>query len=173
MMRKLLVLSAALLMLGGCAAGESPAATAARNVCASVYADPALNPIRNRIPFNDSTATMASMAQLSDPDKPNNIERAALQQFDVANRRCWDAWDQAGTSPYIQQARATVSSALAELYGGQSTYGDFNRRRANALAEMNARLREADERQRVATELNNRMMFCDPWGPRFRSLHCF
>jgi hypothetical protein len=172
MMRKLLFLSAALLTLGGCA-GESPAATAARNVCASVYADPALNPIRDRIPFDDGAATMAPMAQLSDPGKPDNVERTALRQFDAANRRCWDAWDQAGTSPYVQQARASVSSALAELYGGQSTYGDFNRKRANALAEMNARLREADERERAAY-YNNRMMFCDPWGPwPYRSLHCF
>jgi hypothetical protein len=120
MMRKMLFLSAALLILGGCAAGESPAAVAARNVCASVYADPALNPIRDRIPFNDAQATMASMAQLSDPGKPGNVERAALQQFDAANRRCWDAWDQAGTSPYIQQARAAVSAALAELYSGRA-----------------------------------------------------
>jgi hypothetical protein len=175
-MRTILMIMAAALALGACAVPENPNVTAARNICTAAYADPQLDPIRGRIPFGDSQASMATMNQLADTAKPNAVERAILQQYDAANRRCWDAWDRAGTSPYIQQARSAVATALAELYSGGSTFGEFNRKRANALAEMNARLREADERQRMAYQ--NRVMFCDAWGgpgwgPGFRTLHCF
>jgi hypothetical protein len=160
-------------ILGACAMGENPNVIAARNICTAAYGDTQLDPIRGRIPFGDDQATMASMAQLADTAKPNNVERAILQQYDAANRRCWDAWDKAGTSPYIQQARANVSAALAELVTGQNTYGDFNRKRASAIAEMNARLREAEERQRAAY-YNRGPMFCDAWGRGpYTTLHCF
>ena len=172
-MRTLVMIMAAALALGACTMPENPNVAAARSVCATAYADPQLDPIRARIPFGDDQAGMATMAQLSDPAKPNAVERAMLQQYDAANRRCWDAWDRVGTSPYIQQGRSSVATALAELYSGGSTFGDYNRKRANALAEMNARLREADERQRAAY-YNSRPMFCDSFGsPGFRTLHCF
>ena len=166
-------LMAAALALSACTVPENPRAIEARNICTAAYADPQLDPIRGRIPFGDDQASMATMAQLADASKPNAVERAMLQQYDAANRRCWDAWDRVGTSPYIQQARSSVATALAELYSGASTFGDYNRKRANALAEMNARLREADERQRMAYRAN-RVMFCDSFGgPGFRTLHCF
>jgi hypothetical protein len=131
-----------LLALAGCA-GQSQEATTARNVCSIAYGDPALDPVRGRIPFEDDAAARAAMNYLADPDKPNAAERAALQQFDAANRRCWDAWDKAGTSAYVQSARAKVSAALGELYSGKSTYGDFNRARGTAIAEMRAAAAEA------------------------------
>jgi hypothetical protein len=172
-MRNIFMIIAAAVTLGACTVPENPNAIAARNICAAAYADPQLDPIRGRIPFGDSQASMATMAQMSDTAKPNAVERAMLQQYDAANRRCWDAWDRVGTSPYIQQARAAVATALAELYSGASTFGDYNRKRSNALAEMNARLREADERERMAYR-HNRMMFCNGWGhPGFGTLHCF
>lgn len=161
-----------MVIIGGCTIPENPNVTAARSICTAAYADTGLDPIRARIPFGDDQATKASMGQLSDPGKPNAMERNALQLYDAANRRCWDAWDKAGTSPYIQQARAAVSAALAELYGGAATFGDFNRKRANAVAEMNARLREAEVREREA--YRSRTMFCDGWGHGpFTTLHCF
>ena len=172
-MRNVVMVMAAALALGACTVPENPNVTAARNTCAAAYADPQLDPIRGRIPFGDNQASMATMAQLADAAKPNAVERAMLQQYDAANRRCWDAWDRVGTSPYVQQARSSVATALAELYSGAGTFGDYNRTRANALAEMNARLREAEERQRAAY-YHNRPMFCDAWGsPGFRTLHCF
>jgi hypothetical protein len=171
-MRNIAMIVAAALALGACTMPEDPNAIAARNICAAAYADPQLDPIRARIPLGDSQASMATMAQLADTSRPNAVERAMLQQYDAANRRCWDAWDRVGTSPYIQQARSSVATALAELYSGAGTFGEYNRKRANALAEMNARLREADERQRAA--YRSRVMFCDSWGgPGFRTLHCF
>lgn len=171
-MRTLGIALLALVWLGACTIPENPAVTAARGICSAAYADHALDPIRARIPFGDEQATMASMAQLADPGKPNAAERAALQQYDTANRHCWDAWDKVGTSPYIQQARAAVSGALAELYSGVGTFGDFNRKRANAVAEMNARLREAEARERAA--YRSQTMFCDGWGHGpFTTLHCF
>lgn len=171
---KIAALSAlAAVTLGACTIPENPAVTAAHSTCTAAYADPQLDPIRARIPFGDSQATMASMAQLADTAKPTNVERAVLQIYDTANRRCWDAWDRAGTSPHVQQARAAVSAALAELFTGQGTFGDFNRKRATAIADMNARQREAEERQRAA-HFNRGPMFCEPWGhPAFGRFHCF
>jgi hypothetical protein len=140
------ILAAILLStLAACAGQDSPEATTARNICAIAYGDPALDPVRGRIPFEDDAAAKAAMNYLADPDKPNAVERAALAQLDAANRRCWDAWDKAGSSksPYVQSARAKVSAALGELYSGKSTYGDFNRARGTAIAEMRAAAADA------------------------------
>ncbi len=172
-MKKIIVAVASLLALAACAAAPNPNVAAARTICAGAYADPALDPIRARIPFDDDVAAKASMEYLADPGKPNSFERSVLQQYDAANRRCWDAWDRVGTSPFVQQSRTSVSAALAELHGGNATYGEFNRRRASAIADMQARLREAEERAR-AQYRGSGVMFCDGWGRGpFTTLHCF
>lgn len=164
---------ALLLFLSACA-GTNPARESARNVCAIAYADPALDPVRERIPWDDDAAIKAAMHFLADTGKPSDTERAALQALDAANRRCWDAWDQAGRSPIIQSARSTISASLAELYTGRISYGEFNRRRASALADMRAKLREAEDRER-AMYYATRPLHCTrmgPWGfPG--SLHCW
>ncbi len=174
-MRSIALVTFSLLALAACASVENPNVTAARSICAIVYGDPALDPIRGRIPIGDDQASKASLNNLADTGKPNAAERAALQQYDAANRRCWDEWDKAGTSPFIQQARATVSAALAELYSGKATYGDFNRKRAPAIADMQARLSEAEDRERAADRIRNSgFMFCDGWGlGPFSTAHCF
>jgi hypothetical protein len=137
-----------LVALAGCASAPKPERTTAQSICAAAFADPALDPVRDKIPFQDDPAAKASIGSLSDTRRPTAIERQALQQLDAANRRCWDAWDRVGSSPSINQARVDVSSALAELYQGQSTYGDFNRRRSAALTRMYAALREEEDRTR-------------------------
>ena len=108
---KRLAVFALLAALGGCAAAVNPNTQAARDVCAVAYGDPALTPIRDRIPIEDDAATMASMNHLADTGKPNDTERQALQLYDSANRRCWDAWDQAGKSPIVQSARSSSKRA--------------------------------------------------------------
>jgi hypothetical protein len=160
-----LAVAAFLVVLAGCAGTESPATQSARNVCAIAYGDPALEPIRQRIPLDDDAAIRAAMTFLADTGKPTDAERQALQVYDSANRRCWDAWDQAGRSPTIQSARAAVSAALAELVIGRITYGEFNRRRATALADMRTKLREAEDRERAAYYSRSRPpMFCQSMG---------
>lgn len=173
-MRKLAVFGL-IALLAGCAAAENPNAQSAREICAIAYGDPALEPVRNRIPWDDDAAVKAAMHFLADQDKPNDAERAALQALDSANRRCWDAWEKAGRSPVVQSARSTVSAALAELYTGKITYGEFNRRRANAIADMRARLKEAEDRERAAYYSRNRgFMFCDAFGRApFLTMHCW
>ena len=132
--------------LAACAAGTSPEAESARNVCAIAYGDPALDPVCARIPFDDDAAAKAPMSVLADPDRPSAPEREALARLDAANRRCWDAWDKAGASPTVQAARAKVSAALGALYSGAGSYGEFNRQRATAIAEMRAAIEEQRRR---------------------------
>jgi hypothetical protein len=159
-MRGYIGLLVALTALGACApSAERPNVGAsngpsAQNICAVAYADPALNPIRSHIPFDDSQAVKASINYFADPNRPNAAQFAALQQYDAANRRCWDAWEQVGTTPDIQQARVSVNSALADLMGGKITYGEFNGRRANAITKMQAALQADRDRDRYA-----------PYGP--------
>jgi hypothetical protein len=164
---------ALLLLLGACA-GNSPAREAAQSTCNAAYSDPALDPVRQRIPWDDDAAIKAAMHFLADTGKPNETEQQALHVLDAANRRCWDAWDQAGRSPIIQSARSTISGALAELSTGRITYGEYNRRRASALADMRAKLKEAEDRER-ALFYAQRPLHCTrmgPWGfPG--SLHCW
>jgi hypothetical protein len=173
MKMKKLALLGLLLPLAACAV-SNPARENAANVCAIAYGDPALEPVKQRIPWDDDAAIRASMSFLVDNGKPTDTERQALQALDAANRRCWDAWDQAGRSPIIQSARAAVSASLAELYQGRITYGEYNRRRAAALADMRAKQREADDRMRAAYYYRSPPLFCHPMGPWLsRSLHCW
>jgi hypothetical protein len=135
------------------------------------YGDPALNPIRDKILFDDDAAAKASMNFLTDTRRPTAIERAALQQLDVANRRCWDAWERAGTSASITQARLEVISSLTQLVRGEGTYGDFNRQRSASLTRMYASLRDEEERARYDEaryryDMNERIFprFGRDWG---------
>jgi hypothetical protein len=169
-MRTALIL-AGLVCLGACSATAQSERAVARSICAAGYGDPALNPIRDKILFEDDAASKASMNFLTDARKPNAVERAALQQLDVANRRCWDAWDRAGTSASITQARLEVISSLTQLMQGGGTYGDFNRQRAASLTRMYAALRTEDERSRYdearfRRDMNERMFprFGRDWG---------
>ena len=145
-MKRVAVVGVALVGLAACSAAPKPERVDAVSICANAYSDPALDPIRDKIPFEDDRAEKASMSMLSDARRPGPNERLGLQRFDAANRRCWDAWDRAGVSPHIQYARSEVSGALALLYRGESTYGDFNRVRSAALTRMYAALREEEQR---------------------------
>lgn len=150
---------------------RQPERVSAQSICATGYADPALDPIRDKILFDDDAASKASMNFLSDTRKPTATEQAALQTFDVANRRCWDAWERAGISPVITQARLEVISSLTQLQRGGGTYGDFNRQRAASLTRMYATLRVEEERARYdeaqfRRDMNERMFprFDRNWG---------
>ena len=172
-MRSWILAPLAALALAACAFGEDPAVTAARQACTQIYTDPDLNPIRERATFGSQDATKTSLALLADRGKPNEIERSALQKLDFDNRQCWDGWDRAARpSPVIQQARGIESAALAELFNGVISYGEYNRRRSAAIGDMNARLQEARERELYARR--PQPMFCDPVGPYpFATLHCW
>ncbi len=147
---------------------------AARQACTQIYTDPDLDPIRERITFGSTEAVKAPLAMLADRSKPNEAERQALQKLDFDNRQCWDGWDRAAKpSPVIQQARGQESAALAELFNGVISYGEFNRRRSSAIGEMNAKLQEARERELYARRPPP-PMFCNPVGPYpFMTLQCF
>jgi len=137
------------LVLAACASKPpSPVQQSAQNVCSIAYGDPALDPVRGRVAFEDDMAVKAPLPNLSDTTRPNDAQRAALVQLDAANRRCWDAWSKVGVSPYIESARAKVSAALAALISGQSTFGDYNRAHGQAVAEMRSQQDEAEQRQR-------------------------
>ena len=153
------------------ATARQPERASAQSICAAGYADPALDPIRDKILFDDDAASKASMNFLTDARKPSAVEQAALQTFDVANRRCWDAWERAGISPVITQARLEVISSLTQLQRGGGTYGDFNRQRAASLTRMYAALRMEEEKGRsdeaqFRRDMNERMFprFGRDWG---------
>jgi len=158
-------------LLTACSSTPRPERVSAQSICATAYADRALDPIRDKILFDDDAASKASMNFLADARKPTAVEQAALQTFDVANRRCWDAWEHAGISPAITQARLEVVSSLTQLQRGGGTYGDFNRQRAASLTRMYAALRVEEERARYNDaryryDMNERMFprFGRDWG---------
>lgn len=169
-MRTVLIL-AGLAFLSACSSAPRPERVSAQSICAAAYSDPALDPIRDKILFEDDAASKASMNFLADMRKPTGIEHAALQTFDAANRRCWDAWDRAGRSASITQARLEVISSLTQLQRGEGTYGEFNRQRAASLTRMYAALRVEEERARYDEarfryDMNERMFprFGRNWG---------
>jgi hypothetical protein len=148
-MRTIAAAVASFLALAACSHTPSPAEQSARNICAIAYGDPELDPVRGRVAFEDDMAVKAPLANLSDTARPTAAQRDALVKLDAANRRCWDAWTKAGTSPYIESARAKVAAALAALISGQSTFGDYNRAHGAAVAEMRSQQDEADARNRT------------------------
>jgi hypothetical protein len=135
-------------LLAGCAA-DSPlrTQTSPRTVAVdddaylkSLYADPRLDPIRDKVPLLLRPDAIKSN-HLSNETRPTPPEKTAItawlqvreqaQQYQTAQR--------GPPSPHLMQTRNRVTKAMVQLYGGELTYGEFARR-----------IREIDEEHQSA-----------------------
>jgi hypothetical protein len=146
---------AAAVLLGGCAGWDY---SGAEQKCDTAFADPALDPLRAKIVIGRSDAILNTpLAMLRDTDRPTERERAALAAYADAFTRC-DAAFAAVEPPLrllVSEPRPTKSgfrnvldaartSAIADLMDGRLTWGEFNRKRVDMLAQLAAEIERAN-----------------------------
>lgn len=128
--------------------------------------DPKIQILNAKMPFDITNGQ--SLAVLSDPTKPNTKEKVALAYFATEADRCFGVGAEWRTEHYPVEVssaltlfRVDVLSAMADLYGGKMTFGDYAKLRAKMLADLkvkvdgvvaakNAEREEQDRRQQEA-----------------------
>ncbi len=147
---------AAVVTLSSCAGVQRREATEVSRYCAARYADPRLAPIRSRIPIPIALDAQQPVDLLADAARPTATEREALRALAQVRAACNDyATKRFGPPPaYRMRTQDEISLALARLYSGETTYGQFNRSLLY-ISERNQAAREELDRtakQREAAE---------------------
>lgn len=117
--------------------------------CQRFYADPAIDPVRDKILVPIQIGQLQPVDMLTRRTRPTEQERSAIQSLAQAFANCnARIAEQAGPPPmYRQTSNENIAQALAELQAGTTTYREFTR----TLLYTG----ESDqiERERLATEL--------------------
>lgn len=128
-----LVFAALAAFLGACAStsGSSPDA-ATREVmaeCKRLYADPRLDPIRGNIQLPISFEAPQPIEMLANRARATDAEKPAIKALSEAMSECRRVSEsKLGATPlYRMRSEDRVLEALADLYEGVSTYGQFAR----------------------------------------------
>lgn len=124
-----------------------------------LYADPRIDPVRDRIQVPLQIGEAQSIDMLSKRVRATDAEKPAIQAlsaaFDTCNGR---AASQLGPLPaYRLRTNNRISDGLADLYSGDITYGQF------AKMMLYAGERDRIERQQLDEEIRSR--------ERWRILH--
>lgn len=135
------------LPLAGCwsllYASYSARTQAAARACAARMADPALDPIRARVPLRAAEALSPSFAMLTDTSLPSEPERAAIAAWNEHLQQCDAELEQVDIATGTQRRRAAFAPLVAQLYNRELTYGQFAQRQAVLLSRQDpARARE-------------------------------
>src|SRR5262249_26972938 len=111
----------------------------ARQRCESLMADPALNPIRDKVAlFNTEQQTFAMR---TNTDYVSSEEKSAIALWAQKRDQCQlierPMWDKAPVqlAAVSNAAKQLTDSMIAELYLGRITYGELANRRAKNAAE--------------------------------------
>lgn len=126
-------LAAVTALLGACA--STPGATpdsATREVmaeCKRLYAEPKLDPIRGNIQLPISFEAPQPIEMLANRSRPTDAERPAIKALSEAMSECRRVSEsRLGATPlYRMRSEDRVLEALADLYEGATTYGQFAR----------------------------------------------
>ena len=140
----------ALATLAGCATSTDggPVARDPSIYCFSALSrDPRLAPLAARI-GSPATADSASVAQMASPDIANAAEREVVNFWGAERQRCFDqgrAFRAGYAAPEyalaLERYHLGLMEALAKLYGGTWTYGQFiTERKRMALAAASSPL---------------------------------
>jgi hypothetical protein len=125
---------------------QSDAQALAKKIGNEYYKDSQYSAISKKIPLSVKSATLQ---QLADESKPNAQEKLALVKYAELMKREWDELKpiifnaapkgQAGYAEVyvgnMQITRNKESSSLADLYNGKITFGEFNKKRQQFIAE--------------------------------------
>jgi hypothetical protein len=105
----------------------------------SLYADPRLDPIRNKVPLQ-LRADSVSAGYLRIDTKPTQTEKRAIKAWLQVREQAqqYQASLRGAPSPALQQTRTRVTQAITQLYSGKLTYAAFARRVQQIDAEHQA-----------------------------------
>lgn len=108
-----------------------------------LFADPRLDPIRDKVPLLLRADTVTA-SHLSNPEKPTEQERRAIAVWESVRERAQQhQQEQRGPpSPQLVKVRAQVTRAILQLYEGELTYGEFAARIQEVDADYQAAARK-------------------------------
>jgi hypothetical protein len=118
--------------LAACAtrqAHQAEGAEAVKRYCAKLYADPRLAALKDKVVMPVSAEEPQPIDILANRSRATEPERSAIRVLSDVRKECNDyAATQLGSPPsYRQKSQSEITLALAELYGGEITYGQFAR----------------------------------------------
>jgi hypothetical protein len=152
-MRGLLLSALAGALMAGCAMAPPPATEKdIRTDCAQYYADPAIDPVRDRIQIPLQIGEPQPVDMLARRVKATEAERPAIKAFSGAFDACIQrAAQELGTLPsYRLRTNNRISEGFADLYAGDITYGQF------AKLMLFEGERDQVERQQLDEEIRSR-----------------
>lgn len=124
-----------LLAMVGCAGGPGgpKAITPEQDVkakCDQLYADSRIDPVRERIQVPLTLGAPQDIEKLANRTRPTDADRPAIKALWEAEEACRRYGEQKlGSLPaYRVRSDDEMSEALADLYDGAITYGQFARR---------------------------------------------
>ena len=124
-------------------ASRSPDKGAASSVD-QLFADPRLDPIRNKVPLVLHPGTV-TRALLANEDRPTPPEKQAIKVWMSIREQAqqYQLEHQGPPSARLVRTRQLVTRAMLQLYNGELTYGQFARRIQELDSEYQAAARQA------------------------------
>lgn len=127
-----LVLAACAAAVCGCAGMPGDTDRTAKDVraeCGKLYSDPRIDPVRSHILLPISFEAPQPIEMLADKARPTDVEKPAIKALAEAMHECRRVSEsRIGPLPiYRMKSEDRVLEALADLYEGATTYGQFAR----------------------------------------------
>jgi hypothetical protein len=109
-----------------------------------LFADPRLDPIRDKVPLVLRSGTVTP-ALLANADKPTPQEKQAIKVWMSVREQAqqYQLEHQGPPSTRLVRTRQLVTRAMLQLYNGELTYGQFARRIQELDSEYQAAARQA------------------------------
>ncbi len=109
--------------------GSESSAHAIRAECDRIYADPRIDPIRDKIQLPISYEAPQSIDMLANRARATDADRPAIKALAESMQKCQHVVEsERGPSPaYRVKSETRALESLAELYEGSTTYGQFAR----------------------------------------------
>jgi hypothetical protein len=120
-----------------------PPASSADSSIEHLFADPRLNPIRDKVPLVLRAGAVTPLL-LSNEDKPTPAEKQAIKVWvSVREQAQQIQLEQRGPpSQRLVRTRQLVTRAILQLYNGELTYGQFAKRIQELDSEYQAAARQ-------------------------------
>lgn len=164
---KIFVVLLIAMTLASCAQMEAHKRQAARaeveQYCAQLYTDARIDPIRDKVPINLRVETPIPIQMMANNAIPTEEEQAGILAWAEQRQLCQQrSTDVLGPPPaHLEAVRSANSQAMADLYGGRISYGDFakqlNQNRMAFIQQNQALLdqanRDALQRQQAFQQL--------------------
>ena len=95
--------------------------------CQQLHSDPRLDPIRDKVPLLAQISDPIPMQMMSNNEFPTNEEASAIAALAEQRQKCQKYQTVLlGAHPaHVEALRRTNSQLMAELYGGNITYGQY------------------------------------------------